>query len=91
MGNQALNNQDIIHTEKQLTTMQSIIYSMTKEERTNPNLLNGSRKKRITKGSGTKIQDINQLIKQYKNLKKITKNKNFFSNFKKNTLNNFKL
>ena len=53
--------------------IESIIYSMTPFERSNPNVLNGSRKKRIALGSGTNVQDINQLIKQFSQMSKMMK------------------
>ena len=53
--------------------MESIINSMTPRERRNPDVLNGSRKRRITQGSGTQIQDLNQLLKQHKQMQKVMK------------------
>jgi signal recognition particle subunit SRP54 len=53
--------------------IESIIHSMTPFERSNPNVLNGSRKKRIALGSGTNVQDINQLIKQFSQMSKMMK------------------
>jgi signal recognition particle subunit SRP54 len=53
--------------------IESIIYSMTPYERSNPNVLNGSRKKRIASGSGTNVQEINQLIKQFSQMGKMMK------------------
>ena len=53
--------------------IEAIIYSMTVEERTNPKLLNGSRRKRIADGSGTSIQEVNQLIKQFGQMGKMMK------------------
>ena len=53
--------------------MEAIINSMTPRERRNPDALNGSRKRRITVGSGTKIQDLNQLLKQHKQMQKVMK------------------
>lgn len=58
---------------KQFKTMTVIIDSMTKTERSNPDLLNGSRKRRITAGSGTQIQDLNRLLKQHKQMAKMMK------------------
>src|SRR3989440_4551373 len=49
----------------QLKYIEAIILSMTKEERRNPDIINGSRRKRIARGSGTTVQDINQLIEQF--------------------------
>jgi signal recognition particle subunit SRP54 len=57
----------------QLGRMSIIIDSMTLAERANPDILNGSRKRRITQGSGTSIQDLNRLLKQYKQMSKMMK------------------
>ena len=51
--------------------VEAIIYSMTSEERENPELINGSRRKRIASGSGTTIQDVNRLLKQFDESKKM--------------------
>ncbi|OQX34816.1 MAG: signal recognition particle protein [Oceanospirillales bacterium LUC14_002_19_P2] len=59
--------------DKMFSQMEAIINSMTPKERRNPDLLNGSRKKRIASGSGTQIQDINRLIKQHKQMSKMMK------------------
>jgi len=53
--------------------MEAIINSMTMKERMNPDILNGSRKRRITVGSGTDIQDLNRLLKQHKQMQKVMK------------------
>jgi len=53
--------------------VEAIIYSMTPEERRNPEIINGSRKKRIARGSGTSPQEINDLLKQFKEARKIMK------------------
>ena len=57
--------------DKQLTRVGAIIDSMTPDERQYPQILNGSRKKRIAGGSGTKVSEINQLLKQYQQMKKL--------------------
>jgi signal recognition particle subunit SRP54 len=54
--------------EKALVKVEAIIHSMTKEERRKPKILNGSRRLRIAKGSGTSIQDVNRLIKQFNDM-----------------------
>lgn len=59
--------------EKKVRASQAIIYSMTPAERENPKILNASRRKRIAAGSGTEVYDVNQLIKQYRNTKKLFK------------------
>ncbi|AKH69535.1 signal recognition particle subunit FFH/SRP54 (srp54) [Spongiibacter sp. IMCC21906] len=58
---------------KMFTRMEAIINSMTPAERRNPDVLNGSRKRRITVGSGTEIQDLNRLLKQHKQMAKMMK------------------
>lgn len=59
--------------EKQLDHVEAIIRSMTKHERANPDVLNASRRKRIAKGSGRSIQEVNRLIKQFDDMKKMMK------------------
>ncbi len=58
---------------KQFGKMEAIINSMTPAERRNPDILNGSRKRRITQGSGTSLQDLNRLLKQHKQMGKMMK------------------
>lgn len=55
---------------KEMKHLEAIIYSMTPEERRKPEILNGTRRKRIADGSGTRIQDVNRLVKQFKEMKK---------------------
>ena len=67
---------NVAHQSKainQFARMEVIIDSMTPAERRNPEILNGSRKRRITQGSGTTIQDLNRLVKQYKQMGKMMK------------------
>lgn len=59
--------------EKQFMQMEAIISSMTMAERRDPELINGSRKRRIASGSGTQIQDVSRLIKQHKQMQKMVK------------------
>ncbi len=70
-ANKALKNADV--DDKQLLKVESIIQSMTKAERGNPKILNGSRRKRIARGSGNSIQDVNRLLKQFKEMQKMMK------------------
>ncbi|MBS4960006.1 MAG: signal recognition particle protein [Clostridiales bacterium] len=70
MGQQ-LGNVDI--DPKAMAHLEAIIQSMTKEERENPSILNGPRKKRIAMGSGRTIAEVNRLVKQFDELKKIMK------------------
>jgi signal recognition particle subunit SRP54 len=67
----SLKNVDV--DDKQLVRVESIIQSMTKEERKNPKILNGSRRLRIARGSGNSIQDINRLVKQFNEMGKMMK------------------
>jgi len=60
-------------TVKQFKRMEAVINSMTPVERRNPDILNGSRKRRITQGSGTDLQDLNRLLKQHKQMAKMMK------------------
>jgi signal recognition particle subunit SRP54 len=66
-----INEEDI--DENSVVRMQAILDSMTKKEREFPQILNGHRKKRIAKGSGTSVQEINRLLKQYLQMKKMMK------------------
>ena len=59
--------------EKELVKVEAIIQSMTKEERYRPEIINSSRKKRIANGSGTRVQDINKVLKQFEQMKKMMK------------------
>ncbi|MBD3288814.1 signal recognition particle protein, partial [candidate division KSB1 bacterium] len=67
--------------EKSLVTVEAIINSMTPDERRRPQIIDGSRRKRIARGSGTSVQDINQLLKQFQMMQKMLKNMNK-SNFR---------
>jgi signal recognition particle subunit SRP54 len=59
--------------EGQLPKVEAMIRSMTLEERNNPHIIKGSRRRRIAVGSGTRIQDVNQLVKQFDQVKKMVK------------------
>ncbi len=59
--------------EGQMDRVEAIIYSMTKKEKKTPEIINANRKKRIAKGSGTNIQDVNRLLKQFEDMKKMMK------------------
>ena len=62
--------------ESRLVKFKAIIQSMTKKERFNPEIINGSRRKRIAAGSGTTIQDVNSLLKQFEQTKQMMKGMN---------------
>jgi signal recognition particle subunit SRP54 len=59
--------------EKRLKHVEAIVLSMTKEERKDPSLLNGSRRARISRGSGRPVQEINQLVKQFEQMRQLMK------------------
>lgn len=59
--------------EKEVYKIEAIIQSMTPAERRDPGIINGSRKKRIARGSGTKVQEVNRLLKQFEESKKMMK------------------
>lgn len=70
---QIANQVDPHEAESQLKKTEAIISSMTRVERRNPKILNGSRRRRIARGSGTDVQDVNRLIKQYKQAQRMFK------------------
>ena len=74
--------EDASLNEHHLSQIQAIIFSMTVDERRNPNLINGSRKKRIAKGSGTSPQQVNQLLNQFNQTRKLMKQMNSGKGFK---------
>ena len=59
--------------EQQLKKIEAMIFSMTPEERQNPNIIDGSRRRRIAKGSGCRTQDVNQLLNQFRQMQKLMK------------------
>lgn len=71
MNNKMLKGLNI--DEKKLSRVEAIIKSMTKKERNNPSIINGSRRKRIATGSGTTIQEVNKLLKDFEQMKKMFK------------------
>ena len=77
---EALNQVD---PAKEMSRTEAIIQSMTKEERANPSILNGPRKKRIANGCGRSIADVNRLLKQFEELKKLMKQMNDMQKGKK--------
>lgn len=72
VGNQ-LSGVDMDEGEKSMKRVESIILSMTKDERANPGLINPSRKKRIARGAGVDISEVNRLVKQFDQMKKMMK------------------
>jgi signal recognition particle subunit SRP54 len=59
--------------EKQMSRIEAIVDSMTPEERRKQHIINGSRRKRIAKGSGTSVEDVNKLLKQFVQMQKMLK------------------
>lgn len=84
---------DMDSKSKEISRIKAIIQSMTVEERRNPKLLNSSRKKRIAAGSGTSVQEINKLVKQFNEMNKLMKsfknNKGLMSKLRKGGMNGF--
>src|SRR5690606_31382008 len=70
-GNAALKNLDL--GEKEIDKCETIVFSMTHSERLHPSIIGGSRRKRIAAGSGTTIQDVNQLCSRFEQMKKMMK------------------
>ena len=64
---------DIDIDDNAFKSIEAIIYSMTPKERTHPEILNSSRRTRIAKGSGTNIQEVNRLLKQFEQTRKMMK------------------
>ena len=73
MGNIKDQLGDVDLNGKEMKRTKAIVQSMTIEERRDPSILNASRKKRIARGSGTSVQDVNRLIKQFNEMKKMMK------------------
>ena len=59
--------------DRMIARQEAVILSMTPAERTNPKVLNGSRRRRIAAGSGTTVQDVNRLLKQFKQMSTMMK------------------
>lgn len=72
-----------VDPSKEMAKTEAIIQSMTKEERNNPSILNGPRKKRIAQGSGRSIAEVNRLLKQFEEMKKMMKQMNNMQKGKK--------
>ncbi|MBC5786557.1 MULTISPECIES: signal recognition particle protein [Clostridiaceae] len=72
LGNK-VKEEDLDAGDKKMKVTEAIIYSMTPEERKKPSIISPSRKRRIAAGSGTQVQDVNQLLKQFENMQKMMK------------------
>ena len=73
LGNKVKQLQGMQIDEKDMKRIEAIIQSMTKKERRDPSIINGSRRKRIAEGSGTRVQDVNRLLKQFMEARKMMK------------------
>jgi len=73
LGGKAKGLKDMKVDEKQMARTEAIIKSMTRQERLNPEIINASRRKRIANGSGTTLQDVNRLLKQFEDMRKMMK------------------
>ena len=71
MSGKKLGNLEV--DEKKLARVEAVIQSMTPQERRNPDMINGSRRKRIAAGSGTSVQDVNALLRQFEEMRKMMK------------------
>ena len=86
LNNNAVKGVDLESGEKEFIQMEAIIQSMTKEERKNPSILNASRRKRISAGSGQSVSKINNLIKKYEEARKMMKKFSNAPKFKRNRM-----
>ena len=77
-----IKDEDAEQGEKQMKRTEAIIQSMTKGERAKPSIINPQRKRRIAAGSGTKVEDVNRLLRQFEQMQKMVKQ--FSSPGKKN-------
>ena len=82
----ALKDKDIDLNGKEMRQIEAIILAMTPEERAKTKIINGSRRKRIAKGSGTRVQDVNKLLKQFDEMQKMVKRMKKMQNGKKGGL-----
>jgi signal recognition particle subunit SRP54 len=71
MGEMKKHMQNMAPPDKEMKKIEAIIHSMTFKERKDPRILNASRRERIAKGSGTQVQDVNRLVKQFEDAKKM--------------------
>jgi signal recognition particle subunit SRP54 len=72
-GMKGMNVKDAKIDENQIDRMEAMILSMTPKEREKPDIINGSRKKRIAAGSGTTVEELNRFIKQFEQTQKLMK------------------
>ena len=72
-GGDKIKEADLEQGDVRMKRTEALIYSMTKEERANPKIITPSRKRRIAAGSGNKVEDVNQLLKQFETMQKMMK------------------
>jgi signal recognition particle subunit SRP54 len=72
MGNMAKDMSPDV-TDQQMRRIEAIIHSMTHDERVDPRMLNGSRKRRVARGSGTTVQEVNDLLNQFRQMQRMMK------------------
>ena len=72
-GATKISDENIEQGDKQLKVIEAMIQSMTKRERENPSIINPSRKRRIAAGSGTRVEDVNRLLRQFEQMKQMMK------------------
>jgi signal recognition particle subunit SRP54 len=70
--NQLARNEELLD-ERHIKRVEAIIYSMTPEERRRPEIIKGSRRERIARGSGTSVQEVSQLVKQFQQMQRMMK------------------
>ncbi|MFA6308123.1 MAG: signal recognition particle protein [Clostridia bacterium] len=73
INNKAVQNIDPVESEKKMAKTEAIINSMNKKERAEPSIINASRRRRISEGSGTSVQDVNRLLKEFEEMKRMFK------------------
>jgi len=82
-GAASISDDDEERAEKELKRIEAIIFSMTKKEREKPSIIDAKRKRRIARGSGTQVQDVNRLLRQFEQMQKMmrqfTKNPKAFN------------
>ena len=91
IGSGKIKDSDLEGSDEALAKVEAIIYSMTKQERSNPDLLNPSRKKRIAAGAGVDLAEVNRVVKQFEQSKKMMKQFSGMFNSKGSKRKGFKL
>ena len=71
-----VNDEDAQRGEKEMKKMEAIIFSMTPAERDKPSIIDPKRKRRIAAGSGTRVEDVNRILRQFEQMQKMMKTLN---------------